>query len=220
MRQARVPGVRHTRALDHAVHTDHHAGLTNQGAEQDVDDKWGSPTPWPETPTGMVTPIAVGRRPRRSLLVRALRWVLVVMTIAALVGGGIAIAQSRRADSRTRRLVGLAHQLDRDQRALAATLETTNHQADAPIGKSEQVANALSRIDEAAGSVFVEANRVEGELGRAVALENGGGPGAGRSVYDGTAADAVRRLQSVLQGAQVTLAAAEQAAADLRASAR
>ena len=93
-------------------------------------------------------------------------------------------------------------------------------QADAPSGKSEQVANALSRIAEAAGSVFVEANRVEGELGRAVALENGGGPGAGRSVYDGTAADAVRRLQSVLQGAQVTLAAAEQAAADLRASAR
>ena len=185
-----------------------------------MDDNWGSPTPWPETPTGMVTPIAVGRKPRRPFLARALGWVLVVLTIAALLGGGLAIVQSRRADDRTRKLEVLTHQLERDQRALIAVIETANHQADAPIGKSEQVANALSRIDEVAGNVFVEANRVEGELGRAVALENGGGPGAGRSVYDGTAADAVRRLQTVLQGAQVTLAAAEQAAADLRASAR
>ncbi len=185
-----------------------------------MDDNWGSPTPWPETPTGMVTPIAVGRRPRRPLLIRAFGWVLVVTAIAALVGGGIALAQSRRADGRTRKLDVLAHQLDRDQRSLAAAIETTNHQADAPIGKSEQVANALSRIDEVAGNVFVEANRVEAELGRAVGLENNGGPGAGRSIYDGTAADAVRRLQSVLQGAQLTLAAAEQAATDLRASGR
>ncbi len=185
-----------------------------------MNDNWGSPTPWPETPTGMVTPITVGRKPRRPLLIRALGWMLIVMTIAALVGGGIAITQSRRADSRTRRLVGLARRLDRDQRALAAAIETTNHRADAPIGKSEQVANALSKIDEVAGNVFVEANRVEDELGRAVGLENGGGPGAGRSVYDGTAADAVRRLQTVLQGAQLTLAAAEQAANELRTSAR
>ncbi|MEO6469356.1 MAG: hypothetical protein ABIP21_09655 [Acidimicrobiia bacterium] len=184
-----------------------------------MDDNRGSPTPWPETSTGMATPIAVGRKPRRLILIRALGWILVAMTIAALVGGGLAITQSRRADARTRKLEFLAHQLDRDQRALAAVIETTNHRADGPIGKSEQVANALSRIDEVAGNVFVEANRVEDELGRAVALENGGGPGAGRSIYDGTAADAVRRLQTVLQGAQATLAAAEQAAADLRASA-
>jgi len=190
------------------------------GTEQDVDDNWDSPTPWPETPTGMVTPIAVGRRPRRLILIRALGWMLVAMTIAALIGGGLAIAQSRRADARTRKLEVLAHQLDRDQRALATVIETTNHQADTPIGKSEQVANALSRIDEVAGNVFVEANRVEDELGRAVGLENTAGPGAGRSIYDGTAADAVRRLQSVLQGAQLTLAVAEQAATDLRASAR
>ena len=168
----------------------------------------------------MVTPFAVGRKLRRPMLIRALGWVLVVMTIAALGGGGLAIMQSRQADSRTRRLVRLTHQLDRDQRSLAAAIETTNHHADAPIGKSEQVANALSKIDEVARNVFVEANRVEDELGRAVGLENTAGPGAGRSIYDGTAADAVRRLQSVLQGAQVTLAAAEQAATELRASVR
>ena len=185
-----------------------------------MDDNWGSPTPWPETPTGMVTPFAVGRKLRRPMLIRALGWVLVVMTIAALGGGGLAIMQSRQADSSTRRLVRLTHQLDRDQRSLAAAIETTNHHADAPIGKSEQVANALSKIDEVARNVFVEANRVEDELGRAVGLENTAGPGAGRSIYDGTAADAVRRLQSVLQGAQVTLAAAEQAATELRASVR
>ena len=185
-----------------------------------MDDNWGSPTPWPGTPTGIVTPIAVGRRPRRPLLIRALGRVLIALTIAALIGGGVAGVQSRRADTRTRKLDVLTHQLDRDQRALAAAIETTNHRADAPIGKSEQVANALSRIDEVAGNVFVEANRVEAELGRAVGLENGGGPGAGRSIYDGTAADAVRRLQTVLQGAQLTLAAAEQAATELRASAR
>ena len=185
-----------------------------------MNDNWGSPTPWPETPTGRMRPIAVGRRPRRPLRIRALGWALMVLTIAALIGGGVAIVQSRRADSRTRKLDALAHQLDQDQRALATAIETINHQADAPIGKSEQVANALSTIDEVAGNVFVEANRVEAELGRAVGLENGGGPGAGRSVYDGPAADAVRRLQTVLQGAQLTLAAAEQSATELRASAR
>ena len=182
-----------------------------------MNDSWDAPKPWPGTPLTMTAPVAVGRRPKRPLVARVLGWVLIVMTIAALVGGGIAIAQSRRADTRTHKLDVLARRLDRDQLVLAKAIETINHQADAPIGKSEQVANALSRIDEVAGNVFVEANRVEAELGRAVGLENSNGPGAGRSIYDGTAADAVRRLQSVLQGAQLTLAAAEQAAAELRA---
>ncbi len=164
----------------------------------------------------MTAPVAVGRRPKRPLAARVLGWVLIVMTIGALVGGGIAIAQGRRANARTHKLDVLARRLNRDQRVLAKAIETINHQADAPIGKSEQVANALSRIAEMAGNVFIEANRVEAELGRAVGLENSNGRGAGRSIYDGTAADAVRRLQSVLQGAQLTLAAAEQAATELR----
>ena len=78
----------------------------------------------------------------------------------------------------------------------------------------------MSKIDEAAGNVFGEANQVEAELSRAVGLENSAGPGAGRSIYDGSAADAVRRLQSVLQGAQLTLAAAQQAATELREGGR
>lgn len=187
-----------------------------------MDDNWDTPTPWPETPRHAAAPVAVavGRRPKRPLAARLVGWVLILTTIAALVGAGVAIAQSRNADGRTRKLVALAHQLDRDQRALAAVIETINHRADAPIGKSEQVANALSKIDEVAGNVFRAANQVEAELGRAVGLENSAGPGAGRSIYDGTAADAVRRLQSVLQGAQLTLAAAEQAATELRARAQ
>lgn len=180
---------------------------------------WEPPAPWATTPTISIAQTTVGRRPRHSTLVRVVGWILVVATIVALAGGVAGIVLSRRADDRAKHLNAIGARLDRDAKTLATVIETTNHRADAPIGKSEQVANALSRIDEVAGNVFVEANQVEAALGEAVGRENSGGPGSGRSIYDGTAADSVRRLQAVLQGAQLTLAAAEQAALELRTSA-
>ncbi len=179
-------------------------------------DEWDPRTAWPVTPAPAARRTTVGGRPRQ-MLIRVVGWVLVVATAVAL-GGGIAnIALSRQAEDRTQQLDALAARLTRDEKALAAIIETTNHEADAPIGKSEEVANALSRIDEVAGNVFVEARQVEAALGEAVARENNDGPGSGRPIYDGAAADAVRRLQTVLQGAQLTLAAAAQAASELRA---
>ena len=149
---------------------------------------------------------------------RVVGWVLVVATVLAVAGGAAGIVLGNRATDRARVTDARAARLGRSQQELVATIDTTNHQADTPIGKAEQVANALSHIDEAAGNVLIEAGGVQDALGEAVGRENSSGPGAGRSIYDGAAADAVARLQAVLQRAQVTLAAAVQAAAELRAS--
>ena len=80
------------------------------------------------------------------------------------------------------------------------------------------------RGDLAFGSIHIglrdlDNGSVRDALSDAVGRENNSGPGAGRSIYDGAAAEAVARLQAVLQRAQITLAAAVQAAAELRASA-
>lgn len=156
---------------------------------------------------------------RSGRVVRVIGWLLVVVTVLAVAGGVAGMVFGNRATDRAHVADARAARLVRNQRLVVATIDTTNHRADAPIGKAEQVANALSHIDEAASNVLVEAGSVQDALGEAVGRENNGGPGAGRSIYDGAAADAVARLQAVLQRAQVTLAAAIQAAAELRASA-
>lgn len=171
-----------------------------------MDDDWQRPIPPPETP-------------RKGRVARAVGVIVVLGTVAAIVGGVLTIVAGNRATDRSHRLDAQARQLRRDRRALLTAIDTTNHRADAPIGKSERVENSLSRIDELAGIVLLEARAASASLGEAVDRENSSGPGAGRSIYEGQAADEVRRLQAVLQSAQVTLAAAVQAAADLRASA-
>ncbi len=161
-----------------------------------------------------MTPSGAGGRGRQVL-----GWLLIIATVATLGRGVGLIVDANRADDATLRAHTTTRRLTRAQLTIVRSLDVANHAADAPIGKAEQVANALSRIGESAGSVFRESRTVKDVLGRAVGLENTRGPGAGRSLYEGEAADAVRRLQGVLQGTQVTLAAAIQAAADLRASA-
>lgn len=175
-----------------------------------MDDDWDADRQRPTPPPGP---------PRKGRVARTVGIIVVLATVATLVGGALTIVAGNRATDRSHRLDAHARRFSRDRRALLAAIDTTNHRADAPIGKSEQVENALSRIDELAGIVLLEARAASNSLGEAVDRENSSGPGAGRSIYEGQAADAVRRLQGVLQSAQVTLAAAVQAAADLRASA-
>ena len=150
---------------------------------------------------------------------RVVGWVLVVATVLAVAGGIAGIVLGNRATDRAKVAAARSTRLGRSQRDLVGTIDSTNHHADAPIGKAEQVANALSHIEEAAGNVLIESGSVRDALSDAVGRENNSGPGAGRSIYDGAAAEAVARLQAVLQRAQITLAAAVQAAAELRASA-
>lgn len=151
---------------------------------------------------------------------QVLGWLLIVATIATLGRGIGLIVDANRVDDATHRAHAATNRLTQTQQTTVRSLDVTNHAADAPIGKAEQVANALSHISGSAGNVFRESRAVKDVLGRAVSLENTRGPGAGRSLYEGEGSDAVRRLQAVLQETRVTLAAAIQAAADLRASAR
>lgn len=156
---------------------------------------------------------------RSGRVARVVGWVLIVATVLAVAGGVAGIVLGNRATDHAKVADARTARLDRSRRDLLGTIDTTNHHADTPIGKAEQVANALSHIEEAAGNVLLESGSVRDALSEAVGRENSSGPGAGRSIYDGVAADAVTGLQAVLQRAQATLAAAVQAAAELRASA-
>jgi hypothetical protein len=167
----------------------------------------------PSIPSALTAP----RRPGRAG--RIVGWMLVVATVAAVVVGATTLIAGRRADDRAHTARRRAAATLATQRAVARTTELVNHQADAPIGRSEQVAYALSHIDEAAGTVLIDGGAVQDVLGEAVGKENNEGRGAGRPLYLGRGHDAVTRMQDGLRHAQDTLADALKAAAELKASA-
>jgi hypothetical protein len=158
------------------------------------------------------------RRPSRTG--RIVGWLLVVATVAAVAVGVTSLLAGGRADDRARTARQHAAADRAAQRTVARRTEVVNHEADTPIGRSEQVANALSHIDEAAGTVLVDGGDVQDVLGEAVGKENNEGPGAGRALYLGRGNDAVNRMRDGLRHAQETLADALKAAAELQASAR
>ncbi len=156
-------------------------------------------------------------RPVNRRAARAIRIAITAATVVAL-GFGVAAyrsgaqahdraATARRATARNRATT----------KVIEARTERTNHVADGPIGQAERIAQGVSAIGEASGSVIERANEAEDLLGQAIDLANRGNTGAATNIYAGDAAAAIQRMQDSLATVRVLLADAQQASATLRA---
>lgn len=154
------------------------------------------------------------RRPGKIL--RPVAFVLAVVTAGIGVAAVVAAAKAddRSADTR-QRTASLQRQRHRNERAI----DEANHGADGPIGIAERVVTSVSSIGSASGDVLGQASGVDDILGRAVDLANSGNFSGAGALYDGEAAEAINRLESLMAEARVLLAAAQQSSAELRAGA-
>lgn len=155
------------------------------------------------------------RQPRRGRVLG--RLVLLVALLTA--GAGVAtFVLGSRAEDRAAAARFLRQEARGEIRSVAAKTETMNHGADQPIGDAELVANSVTKIAGASGTVLREASGANQALARAVEAANAGNLAGSRQIYDGEAADALRRLQDVMNRARLYLAGAQQATLALQAS--
>jgi hypothetical protein len=133
--------------------------------------------------------------------------------VALLVGGLRSLSDADKTRARVAELRRERHELI--QRTGAAEAVT-----DAPIGGAERVANSVASVVEATDAVILESGDTNQLLSQAVRQANAGDRTAANRIYDGEAAESVRRLQEALARADSALAAAQQAAADLEATTR
>ena len=147
------------------------------------------------------------------------RLVLIVALLAACTGVAAVVVASRT-DDRAAAARRLRATVRSEIRSAASKTDTTNHRADRPIGDAELVANSVAKIESESGSVLREASTTDQALARAVDAANAGNLAGSRQIYDGEAADALRRLEDVMNRARLYLAGAQHAAAALQASAK
>ncbi len=147
------------------------------------------------------------------------RLVLIVALLTAGAGFAAVVVASRT-DDRAAAARRLRTTVRSEIRSVASRTDTTNHGADRPIGDAELVANSVAKIESKSGSVLREASTTDQALARAVDAANAGNLAGSRQIYDGEAADALRRLQDVMNRARLYLAGAQQAAVALQTSAR
>ncbi len=145
---------------------------------------------------------------------------LVLIFALLTAGAGVAaVVVGSRADDRAVAARHLRTTVRREIRSAATQTDTTNHRADRPIGDAELVANSVAKIASESGSVLREASTTSEALARAVDAANAGNLAGSQLIYDGEAADALRRLQDFLNRARLYLAGAQQAAVALQVSA-